>query len=136
MKKYLKLLLGISCVTVISSSYADVTTMQKIYNNPQTAAKVQKCKGNQNCNAFYALSQQWQSIPNNFKIGSFKIKNYAREGDGYGLVKGFSPPSSDRGYDIFEARETVFYRGGAASKTDERTFAQGLAVLLYLDNKN
>ena len=134
MNKLLKILLGISCATVFSSSYADVATMQKIYKNPQSAPKVQKCKGNQNCNAFYTLAQQWQSIPNNFKISGYSPKSYAQKGDGYGLWKGFSV-SGEPAATIAEAGEAVFYRGGVASKADERTFAQGMAVLLYLDNK-
>lgn len=108
--------------------------MTQIYNNPKSAPKVQRCKGNQNCNAFYALSKQWQSIPENFKISGMKLKPYAKSGDGYGLWKGFTL-NSTRAVALSDAGDAVFYSGGSSSAADERIFAQGLAVLLYLENK-
>lgn len=67
-----------ACLFGATLSHADVKSMAKIYNSPQTAPKTQRCKGNQNCNAFYALSKQWQSIPNNFTAYGDNIKDYAR----------------------------------------------------------
>jgi len=111
MKKLAQVLAGVSFAAVMSSSYADTAAMQKIYTNPNLAPKAQRCGGDQKCNAFYALSKQWQSIPDNFKISGIKIKPFAQSGD------------------------AVFYSGGSSSKSDERIFAQGLAVLLYIENK-
>ncbi|WP_291373989.1 hypothetical protein [Acinetobacter sp. UBA6720] len=122
------------CLFTTSLSHANVKSMTQIYNHPQSAPKVQRCKGNQNCNAFYALSKQWQSIPDNFKISGIKLKPYAKSGDGYGLWKGFTL-KSNRSIDLSEAGDAVFYSGGSNSAADERIFAQGLAVLLYLENK-
>lgn len=124
----------LACLFTASVSHADVKSMTQIYNNPQIAPKVQRCKSNQNCNAFYALSKQWQSIPENFKISGMKLKPYAKSGDGYGLWKGFTLNSS-RAIALSDAGDAVFYSGGSSSAADERIFAQGLAVLLYLENK-
>lgn len=125
------LLAGLFTATL---SHADVNSMTKIYHNPQTAPKVQRCQGNQHCNAFYALSRDWQSIPNNFTTYGDNIKSYAKRGDGYGLWKG-ATFKKQRSINLADAGEAVFYNAGGASAADERIFAQGLAVLLYLENK-
>lgn len=134
MQKIIQFIVGVSCAVAISSSYADTATMQKIYKNQALVPKVQRCADDQKCNTFFALSKQWQSIPENFKISGIKIKPYAKSGDGYGLWKGFTL-SSDRAITLSDAGEAVFYSGGSSSKADERIFAQGLAVLLYIENK-
>ena len=123
-----------TCLFGATLSHADVKSMTKTYNSPQTAPKMQRCKGNQNCNAFYALSKQWQSIPNNFRLNGFNIKADAKAGDGYGLWKGFNLKTT-RARSLAEAGDEVFFGGGSGSKADERIFAQGLAVLIYLENK-
>lgn len=116
-------------------SHADVGSMTKVYNNPQSAPQVQRCKGNSKCNAFYALAKDWQSIPNNFKLDGINLKSYAKDGDGYGLWKGFTL-NSDRAIALANAGDAVFFSGGSGSKADERIYAQGMAVLLYLENKS
>ncbi|WP_201535284.1 hypothetical protein [Psychrobacter ciconiae] len=137
MSKLLKLAFGFSFCAVVSISHADMAKMNQYYNNPKSAPKVKMCKGNQNCNAFYALSRQWKSIPNNYRVpgcSDCKIKDEARDGNGYGLYKGYSL-SQDRAITLSDAGENRFYRGGAASPAEERIFAEGRAVLIYLDNK-
>lgn len=134
--KLLKIAIGISCTAVFSVSHADVATINKYYKNPNLAPKVQRCKGNQDCNTFYALSKQWKSIPNCLKTSygpDCETKKQAKDGDGYGLWKGGSFEGT---HHLAEAGEAVFYRGGAASKADERIFAEGLSVLYYIDSKN
>ncbi|WP_353171869.1 hypothetical protein [Acinetobacter rudis] len=133
MNKLLRLLVAASCATVVSNSYADLNSMQKVYNNPNLAPKVQRCKGDQNCNAFYALSKEWQFIPNNYRLSGFDVKAYARKSDAYGLRKGFGF-ETEKAADIALAGEDVFYHG-SKSRADEKLVAQGLAVLLYLDHK-
>lgn len=136
--KLLKTAVGISCAAVFSVSHADVATMNKYYKNSSIAPQIKRCQGDQDCNAFYALSKQWQSVPNCFKTSygpDCETKKQARAGDGYGLWKGASF-NNDRSSNLALAAEDVFYRGGGASKADERIFAQGLAVLYYLDSKN
>ena len=114
--------------------HAGLPEMMKIYNNPQSAPKVPKCKGDINCNAFVALSKQWKSIPTSYRYDGFDIRKDAKEGDGYGLNKGFSL-AKDRSVTYSEVGGDMFYyynKGFA----NERIFAQGLAVLLYIEDKN
>ena len=130
-------MMAISCAAMFSVSHADVATMNKYYNNPKLAPKIKRCNGNQYCNAFYALSKQWKSIPNGFYVPGCpdcKIKEQARDGDGYGLNKGYSL-SRDRSHQLRDAGDDKFYSGSSVSKADERIFGEGLAVLLYLENK-
>ncbi|WP_288400680.1 hypothetical protein [uncultured Acinetobacter sp.] len=115
--------------------HADVGSMSKVYSKPQSAPQVQRCKGNNKCNAFYALAKEWQSIPNNFKLDGINVKSYAKDGDGYGLWKGFTL-NSNRAIALANAGDAVFFKGGSSSKADERIYAQGMAVLLYLENKS
>lgn len=129
--------MAISCAAMFSVSHADVATMNKYYNNPKLAPKIKRCNGNQDCNVFYALSKQWKSIPNGFYVPGCrecKVKEEARVGNGYSLNKGYGL-ERDRSIHLKEVGEDKFYRGGAASKADERIFAEGLAVLIYLDYK-
>lgn len=119
--------------TLIAMPALANNTMLKYFNNPTSAPKVAECKGNQNCNAFVALAKQWQSIPNNYRYHSFNIKKEASIGNGYGLYKGYSV-SSERGMALQDAGYNVFYDGGSKGKAKERIFAQGTAVLLYIED--
>lgn len=119
----------------ITLSHADMGTMSKVYSKPESAPQIQRCKGNTKCNAFYALAKDWQSIPNNFKLDGINVKSYAKDGDGYGLWKGFTL-NSNRAIALANAGDAVFFKGGDSSKADERIYAQGMAVLLYLENKS
>lgn len=118
-----------------TASYASLPEMMKIYRNPNLAPSVPKCQHDIDCNAFVALSKHWQSIPNNYRYHGFDIKQDARNGDGYGLNKGFSL-HKERTNEIRDAGEAVFYDGGSKGPANEKIFAQGLAVLLYLEDKN
>lgn len=131
MKKILlALTLGIS-----ASSFAALPEMMKVYQNPKVAPKVAKCKGNTNCNAFVALANQWQAIPTSYRYHGLDIKKQAKDGDGYGLNKGFSL-TKDKSIALSEAGDAVFYDGGGKGSANERIFGQGLAVLLYIEDKN
>lgn len=121
--------------TVISTQvHAELADMMKVYNNPESAPKVAKCKGDANCNAFFALSKQWQSIQKSYKYQGFDIRSMAKNGDGYGLNKGFSI-RVERSMELRDAGETVYF-DGQMGKKGEDIFAKGLAVLLYIEDKN
>ncbi len=109
--------------------------MMKIYNNPESAPTVVKCQKNTKCNAFVALSKQWQSIPKSYRYHGFDIKDMAKNGDGYGLNKGFYF-ITERTNELKDAGEEVYYAGGKMGKKDEYVFARGLAILLYIEDKN
>ena len=117
-------------------AYANNAAMMKYYNNPQAAPKVPKCKGNAYCNAFVALAKQWKSIPNNYRYEQFNIKEYAAKGDWFDLINGEFPIGlAGNGFELRVAGYNTFYEGGA-SKADLRLYAQGLAVILYLEDTN
>lgn len=99
--------------------------IEDIFNKKVSVTSVKACKGNSNCNIFYALAQNWDSIPES------ETKKLARDGNGYSLWKGYSY-TDDMIYDLASAGEEVFYNGGSANAANERIFAQGLAVLLHL----
>lgn len=109
-------------------------TMMNIYNNPKSAPKAKMCKGNAYCNAFVALSKQWQNIPNNYRYkGQYDIKASARKGVTYdsqgrniGLHSGFSfyAPRSNQIINSAENINHLVNNEGA------------LAVLLYIEDKN
>lgn len=121
-----------AAATPNTPSYTD---MMRFYNQPDTAPAIAECKGNTLCNAFVALAKQWQAIPSNYRYKGFDIRQQAAQGDGYGLNKGFTLQAA-QSIALSEAAEPVFYAGGGKSKAQERIFAQGLAVLLYLEDQN
>lgn len=131
----MKLFLPFILFSVTTASFAGLPEMMKVYNNPSSAPKVASCRGNIKCNAFTALAKQWQAIPNNYRYHGFNIKDQARQGDGYGLNKGFSL-SQDKSVSLSEAGDAVYYSGGSKGAANERIFGQGLAVLLYIEDKN
>lgn len=122
-------------------TFANFNTMMKYYNNPALAPKVKQCKGDVMCNGFVALAKQWKSIPNHYRYVSssgyaYDVKKDAEKGDGYGLNKGGLVPIADRSQPFFEAGDKYFYDGGSKTRAQERIFAQGIVVLLYIESKN
>jgi len=131
----MKKILTILALTSSASSFAGLPEMMKVYNNPKSAPQAAECNNKTQCNAFVALANQWQAIPNNYRYHGFDIKKQAKQGDGYGLNKGFTL-ATDKGIALSEAGENTFYSGGSKAAAKERIFAQGLAVLLYIEDKN
>lgn len=112
-----------------------LSQMMNIYNNPQSAPPVHLCQGDIYCNAFLALSQYWVYIPDSYRYqGEFNIKYQAQIGDAYGLNKGFT---------LNKEQSILLSEGGNLSNVSsggnaeqEKTFAEGLAVLLYIEDMN
>ncbi len=113
-----------------------LSQMMKIYNNPQLAPPVYLCQGDIYCNAFSALSQYWIYIPDDYRYqGEFNIKYQAQIGDGYGLNKGFTL-SQEQSILLAERGDLAYYNSGGKSPEQEKIFAEGLAVLLYIEEMN
>lgn len=121
-----------TCLSLTSLSHADVKSMNQFYNNPASAPKVTRCKGNVNCNAFYALSKEWQVIPKNYKLDGYNLRSFIEDNDGDGLNRDFAPPQQDRAYQILEAGAFTF-KEKARNDADLLIFVKGLAVLHYID---
>lgn len=113
-----------------------LSQMMNIYNNPQLAPPVPICQDNIYCNAFSALSQYWVDIPDNYRYqGEFNIKYQAQIGDGYGLNKGFTL-NQEKSVLLAEAGNLAYYNSGGNNTTQEKIFAEGLVVLLYIEDMN
>jgi hypothetical protein len=78
-----------ACMSFTSLSHADIKSMNQFYNNPASAPKVTRCKGNINCNAFYALSKEWQVIPKNYKLDGYRLRSFIEDNDGDSLNRDF-----------------------------------------------
>ena len=52
-----------ACLSISNLSHADMSQVMALVNDPSTAPVVKRCEGNVNCNAFVAISKQWQIIP-------------------------------------------------------------------------
>lgn len=128
-------LFGCIAICISGHVYAGLPEMMKVYKKPSLAPKVAVCKGNTNCNAFTALAKQWQDIPKNYRYHGLNVRQQALQGDGYGLNKGFSL-AKDRSNAFQDAGDVIYYDGGSKGKVKEAVFAQGMAVLLYIEDKN
>lgn len=133
----MKKLIFIACAMFSTASFAGLPEMMKIYNNPASAPKVAACKGDTYCNGFVALSKQWQSIPNSYRYQGFDIKSYAKKGVTYdsqgrnvGLHSGFYFRTDKTQKFIDGSDKFVF------SKNNNLNIEGGLAVLLYIEDKN
>lgn len=131
MKKFLI----ISILAMIgSTSYAGLPEMMKIYKNPSLAPNTDYCGVTADyCKAFTALAKQWQSIPTNYRYkGKWDIRKDAAQGDAYGLNKGFYL-YKDRSHELQEGGD-VYYDFSNPKK--EAIYARGLAVIMYIEDKN
>lgn len=135
----MKKVLALSVILASTSGFSGLPEMMKVYNNPKSAPKVSGCKGDSYCNGFIALSKQWQSIPNSYRYqGEYDIKAVAREGitydergKGIGLENGF----------YFKTDKSRKFLDGAhkyieTKKQTSRNHEGGLAVILYIEDKN
>lgn len=126
--------LFIVCMLFSTGSFAGLPEMMKIYNNPASAPKVAACKGDIYCNGFVSLSKQWQSIPNSYRYNGFDIKSYARKGvtfDSQGRNIGLHS-----GFYFQTDRTSDFINGSDSFKGNNLNIEGGLAVLLYIEDKN
>lgn len=112
--------------------------IMKIYTDVGSNQRIGKCRGNEFCNTFVALSQEWSKIPDNYRYKQtpiLDIKKLAADGDGHNLLKGYTL-TVDHSIDLSDAAEDIYYGGGGRPKADEQIFAQGVAVLLYIQDVN
>lgn len=129
----MKRILALLALTMSSVSFAGLPEMMKIYNNPSLAPNTEYCAVmDDNCKAFTALAKQFGSIPTNYRYHGFDIRRDALAADNYGLNKGFYY-HRDRTIDIKDGGEVYF---DFSSKKKSLISAKGMAVLLYIEDKN
>ena len=115
-----------ACLSVSSLSHADMNQVMALINNPSTAPVVKRCEGNVNCNAFVAISKQWQIIPKDdplrYFIYSGDLNALIREG------KDLHEPQlldlDDFAYQVFDYHAENF--------NDRWLYVKGLSVLKYV----
>lgn len=115
-----------ACLSVSSLSRADMNQVMTLINNPSTAPVVKRCEGNINCNAFVALSKQWQIIPKDdplrYFIYSGDLNALIREGKD--LHEQQLLDLDDFAYQVFDYRAENF--------NDRWLYVKGLSVLKYV----
>ena len=115
-----------ACLSISSLSHADMNQVMALINNPSTAPVVKRCEGNVNCNAFVALSKQWQIIPKDdplrYFIYSGDLNALIREGKD--LHEQQLLDLDDFAYQVFDCRAENF--------NDRWLYVKGLSVLKYV----
>ncbi|MFW2101703.1 hypothetical protein [Acinetobacter johnsonii] len=114
------------CLSGSSLSHADMNQVMALINNPSTAPIVKRCEGNVNCNAFVALSKQWQIIPKDdplrYFIYSGDLNALIREGKD--LHEQQLLDLDDFAYQVFDYHAENF--------NDRWLYVKGLSVLKYV----
>lgn len=114
------------CLSGSSLSHADMNQVMALINNPSTAPIVKCCEGNVNCNAFVALSKQWQIIPKDdplrYFIYSGDLNALIREGKD--LHEQQLLDLDDFAYQVFDYHAENF--------NDRWLYVKGLSVLKYV----
>ena len=115
-----------ACLSGSSLSHADMNQVMALINNPSTAPVVKRCEGNVNCNAFVALSKQWQIIPKDDPLRYFIYSGdlNALIGEGKELHEQKLIDLDDFAYQVFDYR--------AENLNDRWLYVKGLSVLKYV----
>ena len=115
-----------ACLSVSSLSHADMNQVMALINNPSTAPVVKRCEGNVNCNAFVALSKQWQIIPKDDPL-----RYFVYSGDLNALIREGKDLHEQQLLDLDDLAYQVFdYR--AENFNDRWLYVKGLSVLKYV----
>ena len=115
-----------ACLSVSSLSHADMNQVMALINNPSTAPIVKRCEGNVNCNAFVALSKQWQIIPKDDPL-----RYFVYSGDLNALIREGKDLHEQQLLDLDDFAYQVFdYH--AENFNDRWLYVKGLSVLKYV----
>ena len=115
------------CMSFASLSHADMNQVMALINDPSSAPQVRRCYENVNCNAFVAISKQWQVIPKDdplrYYIYSGDLNAMLREGD-KGLNEQKLKDMDEYAYHLFDYNAENF--------NDRWMYVKGLTVLKYV----
>lgn len=115
------------CISFASLSHADMNQVMALINDPSSAPQVRRCQENVNCNAFVAISKQWQVIPKDdplrYYIYSADLNAILREGD-KGLNEQKLRDIDEFAYHLFDYNAENF--------NDRWMYVKGLTVLKYV----
>ena len=130
MNSQIKIFLQYSAVvayfSITSLCHADMNQVIALINNPSSAPVIRRCESNINCNAFVAISKQWQLIPKNDRL-----RYFIYSGDLNALIREGKELKEQKLIDIDNFAYQVFdYR--AENFNDRCLYIKGLAVLKYV----
>lgn len=115
-----------ACLSIASFSHADMNKVMTLINSPASAPAVKRCEGNINCNAFVAISKEWQIIPKGDRLRYFiysaDLNAMIREGKD--LKEQQLIDIDDFAYQVFDNQ--------AENGNDRWLYVKGLAVLKYV----
>ena len=115
-----------ACLSISSLSHADMNQVMALINNPSTAPVVKRCEGNVNCNAFVALSKQWQIIPKDDPL-----RYFIYSGDLNALIREGKDLHEQQLLDLDDFAYQVFDYS-AENFNDRWLYVKGLSVLKYV----
>ncbi|ENW08235.1 hypothetical protein [Acinetobacter beijerinckii] len=125
-KAFLKYSAVAACLSITSLCHADMNKVMAFINEPSSAPTVKRCEGNVNCNAFVAISREWQIIPKDDRL-----RYYIYSGDLNALIREGKDLKDQKLIDIDDFAYQVFdYH--AENINDRWLYIKGIAVLKYV----
>ena len=114
------------CMPFASLSHADMNQVMALINDPASAPAIRRCDNNPNCNAFVAISKQWQVIPKDDPL-----RYYIYSGDLNALIKEGKDLNDQKLKDIDDFAYQIFDYN-AENFNDRWLYIKGLTVLKYV----
>lgn len=114
------------CLSFASLSHADMNQVMALINDPASAPAIRRCDNNPNCNAFVAISKQWQVIPKDDPL-----RYYIYSGDLNALIKEGKDLNDQKLKDIDDFAYQIFDYN-AENFNDRWLYIKGLTVLKYV----
>ncbi|MEG2433778.1 hypothetical protein [Acinetobacter sp. 5862] len=115
-----------ACMSFASLSHADMNQVMALINDPASAPAIRRCDNNPNCNAFVAISKQWQVIPKDDPL-----RYYIYSGDLNALIKEGKDLNDQKLKDIDDFAYQIFDYN-AENFNDRWLYIKGLTVLKYV----
>ena len=115
-----------ACLSIASVCHADMNKVMSLINEPSSAPTIKRCEGNVNCNAFVAISREWQIIPKDDRL-----RYYIYSGDLNALIREGKDLHEQKLLDLDDFAYQVFdYH--AENFNDRWLYVKGLCVLKYV----
>ncbi|MFR9680215.1 MULTISPECIES: hypothetical protein [unclassified Acinetobacter] len=125
-KAFFKCSVITACLSTATLSHADMNQVMALINGPSSAPTVKRCDGNMNCNAFVALSREWQIIPK-----GDRLRYFIYSGDLNAMIREGKDLKEQKLIDLDDFAYQVFdYH--AENFNDRWLYIKGLAVLKYV----
>ena len=115
-----------ACLSIPPLCHADMNKVMALINEPSSAPTIKRCEGNVNCNAFVAISREWQIIPKDDPL-----RYFVYSGDLNALIREGKDLHEQQLLDLDDFAYQVFdYR--AENFNDRWLYVKGLSVLKYV----